>query len=216
MTTRRAFLGQTLGVGTLTIGAGSYGCLLKTQRTIAISRIKGIVRRDETIIRYGGNGDGFWATWGSDDRQLIALQDGAGWSQRAQEYDSRLITVNGGPYGATFNDLATYPELKPEGAAPRYYGFGTLAVGGHIYQYLSLLQPPPALTPTPTDPANVSRWVGAKLIYSPDNGRTWCNQDGSSPVVWESLAAQSPKSMVFFREPNEAFSLLSVLQMGKN
>jgi hypothetical protein len=56
--------------------------------------------------------------------------------------------------------------------------------------------------------------VGAKLIYSADNGRTWRNQDGTYPVVWEDWSMQSRERLVFFREPDESFSLLSILQMG--
>ena len=64
--------------------------------------------------------------------------------------------------------------------------------------------------------ADLLRFIGAKPIYSPDNGRTWCNQDGSTPVVWEPWDRRSRDTMVFFEEPQEAFSLLSVLQMGRN
>lgn len=60
------------------------------------------------------------------------------------------------------------------------------------------------------------RFVGAKLIYSPDDGYTWCNQDGSTPVIWEGWSERSRDTMVFFEEPQEAFSLLTILQMGRN
>ena len=56
--------------------------------------------------------------------------------------------------------------------------------------------------------------IGAKLIYSPDNGRTWHNQDGSTPVVWEDWYDRSRKNMLFFREPQDAFSFLTFVQMG--
>ena len=60
------------------------------------------------------------------------------------------------------------------------------------------------------------RFVGAKLIYSPDNGVTWHNQDGSTPVRWEVWEDRSHANMAFFKEPGDAFSLLTVLQMGKD
>ena len=40
--------------------------------------------------------------------------------------------------------------------------------------------------------------IGAKLIYSPDNGRSWRNQDGSGPVVWESWEQRSRETMAGF------------------
>ena len=54
------------------------------------------------------------------------------------------------------------------------------------------------------------------MIYSPDNGVEWHNQDGSTPVRWEQWEDRSQNNMAFFREPGDAFSLLTVLQMGKN
>jgi hypothetical protein len=48
------------------------------------------------------------------------------------------------------------------------------------------------------------------------DGRTWCNQDGLTPVTSEGWDSRSRKSMLFFEEPQNTFSLLSVLQMGRN
>src|SRR5439155_4921123 len=59
------------------------------------------------------------------------------------------------------------------------------------------------------------RFVGAKLIYSPDNGATWHNQDGSAPVRWEPWDDRSQQNMAFFKEPGQSFALLTMLQMGK-
>jgi hypothetical protein len=82
-------------------------------------------------------------------------------------------------------------------------------VDGAIYQFLS----------TPDRPFDTNaphpRFIGAKLIYSPDNGATWHNQDGSSPVRWEPWEERTRTNMAFFNEPGDAFSLLTVLQMGK-
>jgi hypothetical protein len=57
--------------------------------------------------------------------------------------------------------------------------------------------------------------MGTKLICSPDVGKTWHNQDGSTPVVFEPWAERSRKNMAFFNEPGDSFSLLSMLQMGR-
>lgn len=129
-------------------------------------------------------------------------------------YNSRLFALSGGAQDAKFSDVPGYPDLLPAPDAARYYNFGTLAMDGHIYQFLSTFNHPSVRPDGSTWPD--LRFVGAKLIYSPDNGRTWHNQDGSTPVVWESWQQRSRKTMVFFEEPQDAFSLLTVLQMGRN
>jgi hypothetical protein len=124
-----------------------------------------------------------------------------------------LISIRGVPPQLEFDDTPGYPELLV-GPDPRhvsrYYGFGVLASAGAIYQYLS----------TPDRPFDTNkphpRFIGAKLIYSPDNGVTWHNQDGSTPVRWEPWEDRGQHNMAFFKEPGDAFSLLTVLQMGKN
>ena len=62
----------------------------------------------------------------------------------------------------------------------RYYRFGTLALDGGIYQFLGT---PNHQFARSDGSALGARFVGAKPIYSPDNGNTWCNQDGSTPVA---------------------------------
>ena len=175
-------------------------------------KIREILRLEETTLRLGGVGDNWHMSWASDDRQYVSLCDGRGWPGMPQaDYNSRVYAIVGDPPCPAFEYLAEYPTLVNKWKTQecfRYYNFGILALDGHIYQFLS--------TPNRlfTDPAPA--FVGAKLVYSPDNGRTWCNQDGSSPVHWEPWDERSRKNMVFFEEPGEAFSLLTVLQMGKN
>ena len=108
----------------------------------------------------------------------------------------------------TFRYLPGYPDLLSTKAPniSRYYGFGIIAVGGTITHFLSAPNHPFG-DPDP-------RFLGAKLIWSPDAGRTWWNQDGS-PVVWEPWEERGRDNMVFFAEPGDAFSLLTVLQMGR-
>jgi hypothetical protein len=184
------------------------------------SEVKGAVRRNDTILRLGGHGDDFHMSWAADDRLLVALCDGTGWpngGEKLHNDNSRLWAILGGPHEARFEEVAGYPELIQDfesvRCSTRYFGFGTLALDGCIYQFLSTPDRPfldrPSMEPHP-------RFVGAKLIYSPDNGSTWCNQDGSTPVVWEEWEDRSKDNMMFFREPQDAFSQLSVLQMGKN
>lgn len=178
------------------------------------------VLRDETILRLGGNGDNWHLTWGADDTQVTALCDGAGWREdRETFHNARLWRVVGGPHDARFEDVPGYPALTDDWTAPpppraRYYGFGTLAVDGQLYQYLSTFN-----TPMMTGPdtfADDLRFVGAKLIHSPDGGATWRDQDGTTPVRWPAYDERSRDTMVFFEEDQDAFSLLSIVQMGRD
>ena len=153
-------------------------------------------------------------SWAADDRQFVSLGGGMGWSDNPERvYISRLLAISNGPHDAIFQDVSAYPDhLQPasgENAPPVYTSFGTFALDGRIYQFLNTLE-------RGTPSTRTRNFIGTKLIYSPDNGRTWCNQDGSTPVAWEGWDNRSRKSMLFFEEPQNSFSVLSVLQMGRN
>jgi hypothetical protein len=180
------------------------------------AKIIGLRRLDETIARLGGNGDNWHMTWTADDRMVAGLCDGDAqpWPNVPHRpFNSRMISIQGVPPHLEFGNVPGYPELLT-GPGPRnvsrYYGFGILAVDGAIYQFMS----------TPDRPFDTQkphpRFLGAKLIYSPDNGATWHNQDGTTPVRWEVWEDRNKKNMAFFEEPGDAFSLLTVLQMGQN
>jgi hypothetical protein len=191
------------------------------RRTEGRARIKSAVRREETLLRHPVSGDNWHMSWGSDDRQYVSLCDGAGFDDPPRRfYNNRMLSISGGPSDAKFHDVPTYPLLaRPQQTSgdARYYGFGTLALDGCLYQYLSTLNRPARVDeidkPTPLDPL---KFNGVKLIYSPNGGRTWHNQSGSVPVSWEPWDRRSRETMVFFEEDQGAFSLLTVLQMGKN
>jgi hypothetical protein len=180
------------------------------------SKIKGLRRLEETVVRLGGNGDNWHMSWTGDDRMVAGLCDGDArpWDGVPRKpYNSRMIVIRGNPPELDFENMAGYPELL-SGPGPRnfsrYYGFGVLAHKAAIYQFLS----------TPDRPFDEKkphpRFVGAKLIYSPDKGATWHNQDGSTPVRWEPWEERTKKNMAFFEEHGDAFSLLTVLQMGRD
>ena len=178
-----------------------------------MKRVKGIQRLEETTTRIGGSGDNWNMTWADDDRQYFALCDGKGWphieGHPEKNHNSRVYVVHGSPPNLSLEYLPGYPDLlnEEDPNAHRYYGFGILSVDGVIYHFLStanyLFREPDA------------HYIGAKLIYSPDNGYTWKNQDGSA-ARWEKWEDRSSQNMMFFHEPEETFSLLTILQMGKD
>ncbi|MFC4311600.1 hypothetical protein ACFPN2_21050 [Steroidobacter flavus] len=231
MPTRRTVLDQLASFGAAATAATYFPLSLASSSEKAKSvakprdsksiRIKSLVRRDDTVIRHGGNGDNWHMSWASDDRLYVSLCDGGGFSSNPPaSYNSRMLAITGGPLDAQFHDISRYPMLgrpiQKENDA-RYYNFGTLALDEHLYQFMSTFNRPLQADETEKrDPKNPLRFTGVKLIYSPNNGRTWHNQDGSTPVAWEDWNHRSRDTMVFFEEDQEAFSLLTVLQMGRN
>jgi hypothetical protein len=177
-------------------------------------------RLENTIQPVKGVGDNWYMTWASDDKQYAGLCDGSGFEDEpgytGTSYNSKLIAISGDAPNYTFASVPGYPDLesvwpsKVPGTKDysRYYGFGIIAVDGKIYQLMST----PKVPFGPKDNA----FIGAKLIYSPDNGKTWHNQDGTTPVKYEKWEERNKQNMLFFYEPDESFSLHSFLQMGKD
>ena len=174
--------------------------------------IRRLRRLEDTTVRVDSVGDNWHMTWADDDRQYVSLCDGTGFAGTPRkDYNSRAYAIRGDPPDMTFEYLPGYPDLINRPGTrdiSRYYNFGILALDGKLYQFLSAPNHP-FHEPEP-------RFVGVKLIVSPDNGRTWHNQDGSTPVRWEPWEARSRENMLFLNEPGECFSLLTVLQMGQN
>lgn len=216
MTSRRSFLVSgaitaACALSTLSkTGSANGETLGRAPKVVrrSITRIKSVVRNDETIIRHGGQCDIFPMTWASDDRQFGSFSDGTGWgSSEENGYNTQAIWIKDGPVNASFDEIVSYPAHRwPEDPTdfPLYYGFSTLAVEDCLYHLLCC-----------TEKTVGQVWNGAKLIYSPNQGRTWHNQDGSTPVVWEPHSQRSRETLLFFEEPQRAFSLVSLLQMGK-
>ncbi|MFT3946146.1 MAG: DUF4185 domain-containing protein [Agriterribacter sp.] len=156
--------------------------------------------RNDSIIRDSNfEGDNWHTTWAADGHQYVLQCDGQG-------YNTKLWRLVGHPPDFRFEEVDAHPGPK-EKPHERYYGFGILGVGPSIYHYFS--------TPDRwyTDPP--WNFIGNKVVYSPDTGRTWRNQDGSSPVVFEETNKRNHDNMVFFDELDHTFSLLTMLQMGK-
>ena len=211
MSNRRDILKRTLALGV----SAAYG--IHATRGLAACggagarSVRSIARRDDTVLRLGGMGFGYHMSCGRDGRQYVVVNDGAGWANNPSAfYNSRLWTVTGDVRNAAFADVSGYPDLSEvahPNEAPRYFGSGVLAARGRLYHFLSTLD---------RAEDRPRRWTGAKLIYSDDNGHTWCNQNGTSPVVWDNWNSQSRESLAFFQEPDGCFSLLSILQMGRD
>jgi uncharacterized protein DUF4185 len=235
MKSRRAFLTHAAATAFVTAtsvaieGAeesqrGPYPSVVPGRRP----RIASVIRRENTLLRLGGDFSGVSMTWTADDRQLGVFGDSSGFldlSKRDPYYTARLVSVSGKPPKPIFEDVASFPDEFcwrihswgdfHKGAVP-YYGKSLLAVDGRIYVYLMTLADDFQWACKNDWSSAISHFAGAKLIYSPDGGRTWCNEDGSKPVVWELEGHRSQKNMIFWSEPKDAFAGPILLQMGKD
>jgi hypothetical protein len=176
------------------------------------------VRREETLIRYGGIGDTWHMSWSADDRQFLSFVEGVGFAAEPTSWRLHgMLTIDGGPEQATFAEVDGYPVLAiPEydpATDPYYYAYGTLAIDGYVYQFLSTYDRPHGRIEM--DAEDPSVYIGVKVIYSPDNGVTWFNQDGSTPVRWEKYGERSSENMVFWEEDQTTFCMPAIVQMGK-
>ncbi|MEJ2410996.1 MAG: hypothetical protein P8Y48_17265 [Novosphingobium sp.] len=138
---RRTFLKSALiaGMGARLVGSD------RTFASAAISHnaVRGLKRRDETILRMPSMGDGYKMSWGADDQQFMVLNDGTGWSDPATKFFKRsLWSMSGSPADAVVHLVPGYPNtdrtMESE-EAPHYHGHGLLAMEGRIYQFLSAL-----------------------------------------------------------------------------
>jgi formylglycine-generating enzyme required for sulfatase activity len=168
-------------------------------KPVDAEHVKLVFRNDSIERRSHFEGDNWHTTWAADGHQYVLQCDGQG-------YNTQLWKLVGPPSNFHFEHVWSHPGPK-EIPDERYYGFGILGVGPAIYHYYS--------TPDKwyTDPP--WNFIGAKLVYSPDTGRTWRNQDGTTPVIFETTQNRDRKNMIFFKEPDNSFSLLTMLQMGK-
>lgn len=207
MSARRDFLKHSLVCGLM---AGMSRPALASALHAPV--VKAARRLDETIVRLPTIGDGYKTTWTASGRHLTVVNDGAGWISPPDRFFKRSLWTWYGndPHTLRAQILPGYPATEeadePEDA-PHYHGHGLLAVNGRIYQYLS------ALDRAEHRPRH---WTTAKLIHSEDGGITWRNRDGSTPVHYESWDEQAADKFAFFNAPDGCFSLLTILQMGRD
>lgn len=222
MKTRREFIVQSAAAGVclqggFAVARGRSSVGAKSSE----SRIKRVVPRDDTVLRNREvDGGAVSVTWAANGLQYASFADVVFVQKPVANFHARMFALSGDSKHAAFAYLPNYPDMPaivpddPRGSAS-YFGWGCLAVDGVLYQYLRTPNHV-YMDPDGTFPPDFEM-SGVKLIYSPDNGRTWHNQDGSSPVVWERWTERSRENMVFFQEePDGALSGVCLLQMGKD
>src|ERR1043165_54132 len=89
-------------------------------------QIRGLVRRDETIVRVNVVASNFHPTWGPADDQHMVFTDGVKTSEPATEgYHSRIYRIVGEPNELKVEELAGYPHMPMrfrESAYASYWG----------------------------------------------------------------------------------------------
>jgi hypothetical protein len=182
-------------------------------------QIRKILRRDETIVRIGVTASNFSVTWGADDNQFMTFTDGLDLNDPpTRAYHSCIVKIVGSPIAPVLEELPGFPHMAfrlRESEYASFWGGSCLSVDGRIYHFLHTSNRP-YLLPSGEFAPDFSM-ESSKLIYSPDGGRTWCNQDGSSPVVWDNWVDVSAENMAFYKvRPEGAFAIPTFLQMGRD
>jgi len=170
---------------------------------------RGVEFRKDTVHREATSGDNWCITWGADGHQYAAMCDGRGWDPEKVFYRTRTYRIKGDVDGFSVDLLENFP-LSVEGTP--WFGYGICSIDGTIYHFISR---------TPEDHWS-GPFLGVKLIYSPDNGRSWFRHDGTD-VSGKKLCT-APGSMFFWQEDARevhgktacAFSTVSFVQMGRN
>ncbi len=182
-------------------------------------QIKMLRRRDDTIVRIDVVASMFAMTWGADDKQFVMFSDGCDLGNPpTRAYHNCVFRIAGDPPVPILEELPGYPHMPMrlrESKYASFWGGSCLSVDGRVYQFLDTSNRPYLLPDGSFEPNFFKE--SAKLIYSSDNGRTWCNQDGSSPVVWDNWEDVSAENMLFYKvQPEGAFMSPTFLQMGRD
>jgi len=193
---------------------------------------------DSKVIRNSEYGDNWFSTWGSDGAFYTSQCDGRGWlddNGNIREFKNNQIwRITGGPDSASFRAeiLEGYPDYSRTGITEIYgpiiapdtttkfplpnskerdgwnwYGYGIVSIDGNMYQFISHC-------------AKRYGWGwfdGTQLIWSPKADKKWLRWNGTDAGDrnrW--LLNEGGNKLMFFNEPDFAFSFISVAQFGQD
>lgn len=192
---------------------------------------------DPNIVRLGDNGDNWCMTVGEDDVLYTALCDGRGWfnddNSKKVYRNHQVWKIAGGPDSDSFHaETIDYPDysriglkeihgpIVPPDSITKYpsasegllhdwnwYGYGIVSIDGNLYQFISH--------------CGARRgwgWFdGTQLIWKPkdeNKWRRWNGTDAHDRDRW--LLNKGGNQLLFFNEPEHAFSFISIAQYGKD
>lgn len=189
------------------------------------------------VLRLGDKGDNWFMTIGEDDVLYTALCDGRGWynadGSMKDFKNNQVLQITGGPDSTSFNaKMIHYPDYSRTGLTeihgpiippdsviefPRareemladwnWYAYGNVSVDGNLYQFISH--------------CGARRgwgWFdGTQLIYRPKGESDWKRWNGTDAHDLDRwLLNEGGNQLLFFNEPDNAFSFISVAQYGKD
>lgn len=136
---------------------------------------KNLIIHNDTLKRSGDSGDNFWTTWAADDNQYTTQDDGWGWGEPDDCYQSHIWRIEGGPDDFEVSDVPSYPFYPfahpyNDRATVTGYGFfayGIVSVDGVLYVTASKTRHQMWSGPM----------QGTRMLASRDMGETWHNVD---------------------------------------
>lgn len=192
---------------------------------------------DSKVIRSSEYGDNWFSTWGSDGALYTAQCDGRGWldenGNQREFKNNQIWRLSGDPEsGLKAEMLDGYPDYSRTGITEIYgpiippdtttrfplpnskerdgwnwYGYGIVSIDGNMYQFLSHC----------ADRYGWGWFDGTQLIWSPKGDTKWMRWNGTDAGDRERwLLNEGGNKMMFFNEPDYAFSFISIAQFGQD
>lgn len=194
------------------------------------------VEIDDHVMRHGDRGDNWFMTWGADGALYSNQCDGRGWINpdgSLRNYHNNVIwRIEGGPDSASFSpEPIHYPDYSrtgyteihgpilspdtaikfpPPGAIRKgwnWYGYGLLSVDGNLYQFISHCGAQ----------YGWGWFNGSQLIWRPKGQEKWIRWNGTDAHDRDRwLLNEGGNQLMFFEEPDTAFSFISFAQYGQD
>lgn len=195
------------------------------------------VEIDPAVFRSGEKGDNWCMTWGSDGALYTAQCDGRGWydkdGNKREFKNTQIWRINGGPDADSFKAemIDGFPDYSRTGLTEIYgpvippdsvtkfpppgrlrdgwnwYGYGLVSIDGNMYQFISHC-------------AQRYGWGwfdGTQLIWRPKGQKNWIRWNGSDAHDRDRwLLDEGGNQLMFFNEPDYAFSFITVAQFGQD
>jgi hypothetical protein len=152
-----------------------------------------------------GHGDNWHTTWAADNHQYTVLGDGGGLSSTGTVWNTRVYRLAGKPPQHALEMLRGYPSAPY--AIQHWYGYGLVSIDGRLFHYLCYLEH----GQWHGAGSKPSHFRGARIAQAPDP-QSWQFAD-RQPLDFDT---PPPAKMLFWDEPDRTFSLLSVLQFGRD
>ena len=194
------------------------------------------VKFESFIFRTGDNGDNWCVTWGQDDFLYTSQCDGRGWRDKNNNQrdfmNTRVWKISGGPDTTSFNPVwinkapdysrtaqqVIYGPIDSSDARTEFppqhkldvwnwYGYGIVSIDGNIYQFNSHCG----------ERHGFGWFDGTQLIWRPkgkNNWLRWNGTDANNNDKW--LLNKGDNKLLFFNEPDLAFSFITIAQFGKD